>query len=113
MEKKEEEKLDKVNDKISGEEKNEIISNDNKEIENENKEKPLDKKQILQDKLKKIFIDRQQNKYKYNKINLPDNLKYSSDNSNSSIEIKNNNAKNEETNIPQKDNHNESNNNQK
>ena len=84
--------------------------NINEKKEEENKEKILDKKQILQDKLKKIFLEREQNKYKYNKINIPENLKYSSDNSNSSREIKNNelpkeNKSNEENNI--KDNNNE------
>ena len=44
----------------------------------------LNKSQILQDKLKKIFIEREANKYKYNVVNIPENLKYSSDNSNSS-----------------------------
>ena len=78
--------------------------NINEKKEEENKEKILDKKQILQDKLKKIFLEREQNKYKYNKINIPENLKYSSDNSNSSREIKNNelpkeNKSNEENNI--------------
>ena len=99
------------------EEKNENIEND-KEIkeenneekkEEENKQKVLDKKQILQDKLKKIFLEREQNKYKYNKINIPDNLKYSSDNSNSSREIKSNekineNKNNEENNDNNNDN---------
>ena len=85
MDKKEDEgeKEQKLN-----EEKVEEI-NDNK-LENEEKEKPLDKKQILQDKLKKIFFEREQNKYKYNKINIPENLKYSSENSNSSHDTKNN-----------------------
>ena len=64
-------------------------NNTNEKKEEENKEKILDKKQILQDKLKKIFLEREQNKYKYNKINIPENLKYSSDNSNSSRENKN------------------------
>ena len=53
--------------------------------------KIVDKKQILQDKLKKIFLEREKNKYKYNKINIPDNLKYSSDNKNSISSIDNKN----------------------
>ena len=65
-------------------EKNE---NNSEKKETELNNKTLDKKQILQDKLKKIFFEREQNKYKYNKINIPDNLKYSSDNS---IDSKNN-----------------------
>ena len=61
----------------------------NKEdIENKNTSN-TDKVQILQDKLKKIFIGREANKYKYNIVNIPDNLKYSSDNSNSSTPKKN------------------------
>ena len=44
----------------------------------------LEKSQIFQDKLKKIFLERETNKFKYNIVNIPDNLKYSSDNSNSS-----------------------------
>ena len=71
------------------ENENEEDKNNIKDVKVENKEKPLDKKQILQDKLKKIFLDREQNKYKYNKINIPDNLKYSSDNSNNSSKEKN------------------------
>ena len=54
------------------------INEENKKINN------LNKSQILQDKLKKIFFERETNKYRYNRINIPDNLKYSSDNSNSS-----------------------------
>ena len=85
-------------------------NNNNEKNEEENKEKILDKKQILHDKLKKIFLEREQNKYKYNKINIPENLKYSSDNSNSSREIKNNELikenKNSEENTTNKDNDN-------
>ena len=79
-------------------EKNLNENNTNEKKEEENKEKILDKKQILQDKLKKIFLEREQNKYKYNKINIPENLKYSSDNSNSSRDITkdNNNINNKE-----------------
>ena len=40
-----------------------------------------------------MFLERDQNKYKYNKIKIPDNLKYSNDNKNniSSIDNKNKN----------------------
>ena len=62
MDKKEEgEKKENLND-----EKLEKVENNDDKMENEIKEKPLDKKQILQDKLKKIFFEREQNKYKYN-----------------------------------------------
>ena len=62
--------------------------NNKEDIENKNTSN-TDKVQILQDKLKKIFIGREANKYKYNIVNIPDNLKYSSDNSNSSTPKKN------------------------
>ena len=97
METKEEEKCDNINEeKKSIEEKKDIITEEKKENNNEYNDKSIDKKQVLQDKLKKIFFEREQNKYKYNKINLPDNLKYSSDNSNSSVDFKNNDDKREE-----------------
>ena len=97
METKEEEKCDNINEeKKSIEEKKDIITEEKKENNNEYNDKSIDKKQVLQDKLKKIFFEREQNKYKYNKINLPDNLKYSSDNSNSSVDFKNNDNKMEE-----------------
>ena len=61
------------------------VSNTLKETNQESEEtNRLDKSQILQNKLKKIFLERETNKFKYNIINIPDNLKYSSDNSNSS-----------------------------
>ena len=62
------------------------IENDSQKQTNEESEQinRLEKSQILQNKLKKIFIDRETNKFKYNIVNIPDNLKYSSDNSNSS-----------------------------
>ena len=97
METKEEEKCDNINEeKKSIEEKKDIITEEKKENNNKYNDKSIDKKQVLQDKLKKIFFEREQNKYKYNKINLPDNLKYSSDNSNSSVDFKNNDNKMEE-----------------
>ena len=42
-----------------------------------------------------MFLERDQNKYKYNKIKIPDNLKYSNDNENSISSIDNKN-KNEQ-----------------
>ena len=71
---------------------NNIVDNDlkkekdeNSQIKEENKNaNNLDKSQALQDKLKKIFMERETNKYKYNIVKIPDNLKYTSDNSNSS-----------------------------
>ena len=73
--------------------------------------KIVDKKQILQDKLKKIFLEREQNKYKYNKINIPDNLKYSSDNENSINSIDNKNEQIENKEINNKNDNEEKNNN--
>ena len=82
-----EEKTDLQNQK----EINTIINSEIKEtdlkteVEGESQNnKNIDKNQILQDKLKKIVIGRETNKFKYNKVNIPDDLKYSSDNSNSS-----------------------------
>ena len=43
---------------------------------------------VLQEKLKKIFLCREKRKYEYNKQDLPDNLKYHSDSSNSDLEKK-------------------------
>ena len=80
----------KITENLENKSENKI---DNKEVikeekvENKKEEqnsKNSNKNQILQDKLKKIFTEREVNKYKYNIVNLPDNLKYSSDNSNSS-----------------------------
>ena len=83
-------------------EEKEKKENNSEKKENELNNKALDKKQILQDKLKKIFFEREQNKYKYNKINIPENLKYSSDNSNnsnSSHEANNNKDENKDKNV--------------
>ena len=63
---------------INQNDENNIIEEQNKNISN------LNKSQILQDKLKKLFFEREANKYKYNIVKIPDNLKYTSDNSNSS-----------------------------
>ena len=43
---------------------------------------------VLQEKLKKIFLCREKRKYEYNKQDLPENLKYHSDSSNSDLEKK-------------------------
>ena len=74
----------KSDDKVTNkEELNE--TNENNRLEEQNKKiSNLNKSQILQDKLKKIFFEREANKYKYNIVKIPDNLKYTSDNSNSS-----------------------------
>ena len=70
-------------------------------------EKPtesLGKSQLLQEKLRKILQERDINKYKYKKLDIPDNLKYDSDFSDSSNKEKTNtkiNIKNENNeNIP-------------
>ena len=74
---------------------NEIKENEEKkETDNENNINKIDKNQMLQDKLKKIFIERETNKFKYNIVNIPDNLKYTSDNSNSSSPKKPDNKNN-------------------
>ena len=41
---------------------------------------------VLQEKLKKIFLCREKRKYEYNKQDLPENLKYHSDSTNSDLE---------------------------
>ena len=43
---------------------------------------------VLQEKLKKIFLCREKRKYEYNKQDLPENLKYHSDSTNSDLEKK-------------------------
>ena len=93
MENKDNEKEDIINKEEKKIDENKIdVDNEKKEEKEEICEnKIVDKKQILQDKLKKIFLEREQNKYKYNKINIPDNLKYSSDNENSINSIDNKN----------------------
>ena len=81
------------------EKNNKIKENDKKRIKNSNSS------QALKDKIVKLYIEREKNKYKYNIVDLPENLKYSSDNSEESnsqiskIKKKNNNNvinKNEE-----------------
>ena len=61
----------------------------------------LNKSQLLQEKLRKIFQERDINKYKYKKHDIPDNLKYDSDFSESSNAKSNNkvNFKDENTEI--------------
>ena len=78
-----------------------ITSSENKEnIDNmnimayttvkKNNEKKFDIKtnSVLQEKLKKIFLCREKKKFEYNKQELPENLKYHSDSSNSDLENK-------------------------
>ena len=43
---------------------------------------------VLQEKLKKIFLCREKRKFEYNKQDLPENLKYHSDSTNSDLEKK-------------------------
>ena len=80
----------KNDEKLENKSENKINSKDvmkEEDVKNKKEEqnvKNSNKNQILQDKLKKIFTEREVNKYKYNIVNIPDNLKYSSDNSNSS-----------------------------
>ena len=45
---------------------------------------------VLQEKLKKIFLCREKRKYEYNKQDLPENLKYHSDSTNSDLDKKEN-----------------------
>ena len=86
---------------------------DKKENNKDNINNTVDKKQILQEKLKKIFFEREANKYKYNVIHIPDNLKYSSDDSNNSISSKekDKNKKKDKKNINENNKNNINNNN--
>ena len=75
------------------EEKNNLNNLNNKDISKYQKYKTLDKEQescsnlrnnkVLQEKLKKIFLNREKTKLKYTKQEIPDYLKYHSDESDS------------------------------
>ena len=56
---------------------------------------------VLQEKLKKIFLCREKRKYEYNKQDLPENLKYHSDSTNSDLDKKENkeNAQNKKISV--------------
>ena len=64
-----------------------------------NNEKKFDIKtnSVLQEKLKKIFKVREKRKFEYNKQEIPENLKYNSESSNSDIKKEKENKKNEES----------------
>ena len=76
---------------------------------NQNSHSPFKNNLLIQEKLKKIFLNRDKIKFKYTKQELPDNLKYHSDDSDNSEEFgirhskilkeKNNNNKKETNNL--------------
>ena len=54
---------------------------------NQNSHSPFKNNLLIQEKLKKIFLNRDKIKFKYTKQELPDNLKYHSDDSDNSEEF--------------------------
>ena len=71
-----------------------------KSVEENNDEyiKKSNKGQTFQDKLVKLYIEKETKKYKYNIVDLPENLKYSSDNSEGSTSQRTKNNKNKDNN---------------
>ena len=105
-------KNEKVKEKNIIEIKKSIDVNDSNNSNNSNKFKTLDKCQnshspfrnnlVLQEKLKKIFLNREKIKFQYTKQEIPDYLKYHSDDSDTSENIelrKNENNNKKESNL--------------
>ena len=65
----------------------------NTEVKNNDKKFNIKTNSVLQEKLKKIFLDREKRKFEYNKQEIPENLKYHSDSTSSDKEMKNENNK--------------------
>ena len=104
---KENENIKEKNNKIEeniGNKKMENVKETNdmndKNLEENNDEylKNSNKGQTFQDKLVKLYIEKQTKKYKYNIVDLPENLKYSSDNSEGSTSQRTKNNKNKDNN---------------
>ena len=74
------------------------MSDKNLEENNDEYAKKSNKGQTLQDKLVKLYIEKETKKYKYNIVDLPENLKYSSDNSEGSTSQRTKNNKNKDNN---------------
>ena len=73
----------------------EPVEDKNKEDINKNNDKKFNIKtnSVLQEKLKKIFLDREKRKFEYNKQEIPESLKYHSDSTSSDKEIEENQKK--------------------
>ena len=104
------------NDDKKGKNSNNIKQNkkDNRELskklEGEEKQKEISMKSIkLQEKLKKIFLDREKAKYKYNKQLIPEQLKYNSDEDESTFSVKNQDANNKNGILNSEPKHNDNN----
>ena len=74
------------------------ISDKSLEENNDEYIKKSNKGQTFQDKLVKLYIEKETKKYKYNIVDLPENLKYSSDNSEGSTSQRTKKNKNKDNN---------------
>ena len=90
-------KNDNLNMNITSVENKENIDDTNiianTEVKNNDKKFNIKTNSVLQEKLKKIFLDREKRKFEYNKQEIPENLKYHSDSTSSDKEMKNENNK--------------------
>ena len=97
------EKKHKDDENIGNEKKENVketndMSDKNVEENNDEYSKKSKKGQTFQDKLVKLYIEKETKKYKYNIVDLPENLKYSSDNSEGSTSQRTKNNKNKDNN---------------
>jgi hypothetical protein len=82
------------NKKIENIKETNDMSDKNVEENNDEYIKKSNKGQAFHDKLVKLYIEKETKKYKYNIVDLPENLKYSSDNSEGSTSQRTKNNKN-------------------
>ena len=87
------------NKKIENIKETNDMSDKNVEENNDEYIKKSNKGQAFHDKLVKLYIEKETKKYKYNIVDLPENLKYSSDNSEGSTSQRTKNNKNKDNNV--------------
>ena len=97
-EKKHENEENIENKKMENDKDTNNISDKSLEENNDEYIKKSNKGQTFQDKLVKLYIEKETKKYKYNIVDLPENLKYSSDNSEGSTSQRTKKNKNKDNN---------------